>query len=154
MFIFLALLGLVTAFAVVPVDTTPLDSHPKPIAEYADAMAYLETMLREEKHATLADGGSLVLVHGRKTPRSVLLVHGLTNSPRQFRELGEQLYARGYNVYVPRLPEHGLRGADIALLATLTAEQYRDMADRAVDAAAGLGDSVMVIGLSAGADVA
>ena len=46
------------------------------------------------------------------------------------------------------------RSAGPAALKTLTAEGYRDFADRAVDAAYGLGDSVMVVGLSAGADVA
>jgi carboxylesterase len=81
-------------------------------------------------------------------------VHGFTNSPRQFRELGELLYDRGYNVLIPRLPEHGLRAGDVGALRTITAERYRDFADRSVDAARGLGDSVMVVGLSAGADVA
>jgi pimeloyl-ACP methyl ester carboxylesterase len=52
------------------------------------------------------------------------------------------------------LPEHGLRAGDVAALKTLTAERYRDYADRAVDDARGLGDSIMVVGLSAGADVA
>jgi len=34
---------------------------------------------------------SRLMTHGKKTPRSYLLIHGATNSPRQFWELGEEL---------------------------------------------------------------
>jgi carboxylesterase len=154
MFVVLALLGVLTALAVVPIDTGPFASNPHPLADYARAVAAYDSTQQVERDSVMRDGGSLLYVHGHRTPRSVVLVHGITNSPRQFRELAEQLYDRGYNVIVPRLPEHGLRGADVSRLQTLTAERYRDFADRAVDIAAGLGDSVLVIGLSTGGNVA
>ena len=154
MFVAIILLGIFTGLAVIPIDTSPLVSHPHRIAEYVTAVATYDTVRTAERDVVMADGGSLIYVHGHRTPRAIVLVHGLTNSPRQFRELGQQFYERGYNVIVPRMQEHGLRAADIALLKTLTAEKYRDYADRAVDIASGLGDSVFVIGLSAGGNVA
>jgi carboxylesterase len=150
----LAILGLLTALVTVPVDTTPLESHPHPSTSYAVAVAAYDSVRARERDVVMKDGGSLLYVHGQRTPRAIVLVHGITNSPRQFRELAELFHARGYTVLVPRLPLHGLRGADVERLKSLTAEQYRDYADRSVDIATGLGDSVFVMGLSAGANVA
>ncbi|MEO7455535.1 MAG: alpha/beta fold hydrolase, partial [Gemmatimonadaceae bacterium] len=132
----------------------PLPSHPHPIAAYALATAAYDSLRAHERNDVMADGASMIFVHGARTPRAIVLVHGLTNSPRQFRELAELFYDRGYNVIVPRLPLHGLRTADVASLGALTADAYRDYADGAVDIAGGLGDSVFVMGLSAGGNVA
>jgi carboxylesterase len=154
MFILLAVLGLITAVAVVPINTGSLPSTPQPTRDHAASVARLEAVEVAERDSTMEDARSALLDHGGPTPRVVILVHGFTNSPRQFRELGRLLYDRGYNVLIPRLPEHGLRGGDVGALKTITAERYRDYADQAVDAARGLGDSVLVVGLSAGADVA
>lgn len=150
----LALLGLITALAVVPIDTSSLPSSPIPAIDHAASVARFAEVERTEHDSTMEDARSALFDHGMRTSRVVVLVHGFTNSPRQFRELGRILYERGYNVLIPRLPEHGLRAGDVGALKSITAERYRDYADRAVDAAHGLGDSVMVIGLSAGADVA
>lgn len=154
MFVLLAILGLITAVAVVPINTAPLPSTPRPTADYPSSLARFEAVERAERDSTMEDARSTLLQHGGRTPRAVLLIHGFTNSPRQFRELGQLLYDRGYNVFIPRLPQHGLRGADVGVLKTITAERYRDYADQAVDVARGLGDSILVVGLSAGADVA
>ena len=83
-----------------------------------------------------------------------MLFHGLTNSPRQFAKLAATLSDSGDNVFVPRLPEHGLRGATSKDLARLTAESLRDVADAAIDIASGLGDTVVVLGVSLGGNEA
>ena len=152
--ILLVILGFFTALAVVPVDTRSLRSVSQPTADHAASIARFAEVTRAEHDSTMADARSTLFDHGNRTPRVVVLVHGFTNSPRQFRELGQLLFDRGYNVLIPRLPEHGLRAGDVGVLKSLTAERYREFADRAVDDARGLGDSVMVVGLSAGADVA
>jgi len=152
--ILLAVLGLITAFAVVPIDTRPLGSVARPAIDHAGSVARFAAVAEAERDSTMEDARSVLLDHGTRTPRVVVLVHGFTNSPRQFRELGQLLFERGYNVLIPRLPEHGLRAGDVGALKSITAERYRDFADRAVDDARGLGDSVLVVGLSAGADVA
>jgi carboxylesterase len=108
MLIALVFLGVITALATIPIDTRPLKSDPHPVADYASAAAAYDSLRAEEYGRVMPDGASLMLVHGSKTPRAIVLIHGLTNSPRQFRELAEQFYERGYNVIVPRLPEHGL----------------------------------------------
>jgi carboxylesterase len=152
--ILLAVLGLITAFAVVPIDTRSLGSVSHPTIDHAASVARFAAVAQAERDSTMDDARSALLDHGVRTSRVIVLVHGFTNSPRQFRELGQLLFDRGYNVLIPRLPEHGLRAGDVGALKTLTAERYRDYADRAVDDARGLGDSVIVVGLSAGADVA
>jgi carboxylesterase len=150
----LAILGLFTAFAVVPIDTRPLGSVSHPAIDHPASVARFAAVTEAERDSTMADARSTLFDHGARTPRVVVLVHGFTNSPRQFRELGRLLFDRGYNVLIPRLPEHGLRAGDVGVLKSITAERYRDYADRVVDDARGLGDSVLVVGLSAGADVA
>jgi carboxylesterase len=154
MFVALIVLGLLTAFVTVPVDTRSLPATPHPAADYASAMSTLELMRTSDTGLVMPDGASLALVHGRRTPRAVVLIHGLTNSPRQFRELAQLIHDRGDNVIVPRLPLHGLRAANVDVLREVTAERYRSFADTAVDIARGLGDTVIVVGLSAGGNAA
>ncbi len=136
------------------VDTSPLPSQPRPYSGYEAAVLAFDSVRAAEGPIVTRDGGSLLYVHGHRTPRSILLLHGLTNSPRQFRELAEQFHLRGYNVLVPRLPLHGLLPGDVAVLGALTAEQLRDFGDRSVDIAAALGDTLLVLGLSTGGNVA
>ena len=83
-----------------------------------------------------------------------MLFHGLANSPRQLSELAATLYDGGDNVFVPRLPQHGLRGGTAGDLRHLTAESLRDVADAAIDLASGLGDTVVVLGFSLGGNMA
>ena len=91
-----------------------------------------------------------VLDHGERVERAIVLIHGMTACPAMYRELAEQLRGTGANVFVPRLPRHGL--AD-----RLTDEQRRMSADEliaagtlALEIAAGLGERVTVAGLSLG----
>jgi esterase/lipase len=149
--VFLAVVG---ALAFVPLPASDLESHARPIHEYATAVAAAEARTRADDQVTAPGGSSIVLLHGHRTRRVVVLLHGFTNSPTQFAELARQLYGAGDNVYVPRLPHHGERGSDVASLAIMTAEELRDAADSAVDLATGLGDSVIVVGLSAGGTMA
>lgn len=37
----------------------------------------------------------------------VLLIHGITKTPRELQELAEKLAERGFTVYCPLLPKHG-----------------------------------------------
>jgi carboxylesterase len=97
----------------------------------------------------LHDGGrSIVLTHGYETERVFVLLHGLTNAPRQFRELGEKLFATGANVVIPRLAHHGLADRMTDAHAALTARDLIRYAQYGVDLAQGLGKNVTVVGLS------
>jgi pimeloyl-ACP methyl ester carboxylesterase len=84
----------------------------------------------------------------------VVFFHGFTNCPAQLDELAPQLFALGYNVYVPLLPRHGEADQMTLALADLTAEEIVESADEAIDLARGLGEHVAVVGLSGGGTMA
>ena len=135
------------------IDTDSLGPHPNPAGNYAAAMKLVGVLQLAD--AIAAPGGeSIVLVHGKRTARAIVLFHGFTNSPHQFRRIAETLYERGDNVVAPRLVYHGLRDGTVHELANLTAEQLRDHADTAIDIAQGLGGSVIAAGLSLGGNLA
>ena len=147
-----AVLGLGTA-AVRPLDTTDLVALRIGVPSYAGAVQQVSRTIAHEESVAVPSGTSLLLVHGQRTSRAIVLFHGVTNSPRQFQVFAERLYEQGANVYVPRLPHHAEPG-EMHALAEMTAEQLRDCADSAVVIARGLGDTVLVAGLSAGGTMA
>jgi pimeloyl-ACP methyl ester carboxylesterase len=92
-------------------------------------------------------------LHGRRTAKVVLLFHGFTAAPYQFRTLADLLYKSGYNVLVPLLPGHGQAGAwNSANPSPLpeTIEPYQEFALDWLARAETLGDQVIVGGLSGG----
>jgi esterase/lipase len=131
-----------------------LSAHPNPARDYDDALARVHRQQTADDVVAAPGGRSILMDHGRRTPRAIVLFHGFTNSPLQFEPFARLLSASGDNVYVPRLPRHALRNGKASDLAGLTAEELRDCTDSAVDVARGLGDTVVVIGLSAGGTMA
>ena len=95
-----------------------------------------------------------LLTHGTRTARAVVLLHGISSCPRAFVDFAPQLFATGANVVSLRMPENGYADRATDALRQLTAVQLRDWGDQAVDIAAGLGDEVVVLGISAGGVVA
>jgi carboxylesterase len=132
-----------------PVATDDLVSAPNPAASYEEAMARAEALRATEEALPLHEGGrTIVLSHGHRTDRVFVLLHGLTNSPRQFRELGEALFAAGANVIIPRLAQHGLADRMTEAHGALTAQDLVRYAESGIDLAQGLGENVTVVGLS------
>jgi carboxylesterase len=64
------------------------------------------------------------------------------------------VFDAGDNVIVPRLPWHGLKGGTATNLGKMTADALRDVADATINIASGLGDTVVVFGVSLGGNVA
>lgn len=95
----------------------------------------------------------VLLEHGRKTPIAVAWLHGYTNCPRQFEALGRACRDRGWNVWIPLAPHHGLADRMTDATSRLAAAELMAWGDRAVDVARGLGDRVVVGGLSMGGTV-
>ncbi len=150
----LAVFGVLFLMACLPVSTAGLDARPNPAPDYATALARFEQLNAAEKSEPwLEVCRTRLLTHGVKTARSIILLHGYTNCPRQFWELGDMFYQRGYNVLIARMPQHVNVDFNAAHLNQLTAEQLRDYGDTAMDLAAGLGDQVYVMGLSGGGAV-
>jgi pimeloyl-ACP methyl ester carboxylesterase len=89
-----------------------------------------------------------LLEHGRPTERVFVLLHGLSNCPAQFSELGGQLFERGHNVLIPLLPYHGEENRLATEWGGLTGESMLEAGNQAVDLARSLGQNVIVAGLS------
>ncbi len=140
--------------AVIPMTAGDVGSHPHPATSFEDAVARARRQIAEDDSVAAPGGESILLSHGVRRPRAVVLLHGFTDSPRQFAMLADSLYARGDNVFVPRLPHHAERGKNVAAIAHLSAGELCRATDAAVDIAAGLGDSVVVLGLSVGGTLA
>ena len=146
-------LALIALAAVLPIHARAFTSNGVPARDYADAIARA-TRQQDADDRVVAPGGRTVLMtHGARTPRAVILLHGLTNSPKQYEHLAAHLYAAGDNVYIPRLPHHAELNGTVASLAGLTAEELQRYADAAVDVGVGLGHSVIVAGVSAGGTI-
>jgi alpha-beta hydrolase superfamily lysophospholipase len=92
---------------------------------------------------------SILLTHGAPTERVFVLLHGLTATPRQFEPFGRLLFETG-NVFIPRLPRHGLADRLTTVLRYLTADELREFASAAVAQARTLGREVVVVGFSVG----
>jgi esterase/lipase len=95
----------------------------------------------------------VLLQHGRRTPVAVAWLHGYTNCPRQFEALGQSCLERGWNVWIPLAPRHGLADRMGDATSLLTAAELADWGAQAIDVARGLGERVVVGGLSMGGTV-
>ncbi|CAN5862847.1 hypothetical protein BH11GEM2_BH11GEM2_31840 [soil metagenome] len=142
---------LIALAAVIPPHAAEIVSHAAPAADYADAVSRVVRQQSADDRVAAPGGRTVLRTHGGRTARVVVLFHGFTNSPRQYEHFAERLYESGDNVYVPRLPHHAERNGTARTLAGLTAEELQQCADSAIDIANGLGDSVVAVGVSAGA---
>ena len=157
----LLLVAAVLALALVPGSVSGVESTPDPASSYSEAVSRFDQVVAAERgDGVYAPCRSRLLDQGGETDVTVVLIHGLTNCPRQFLELGERIHALGANVLILRLPRHGLadntgsRIGGVSNVGGLTPGELREYADHAVDLASGLGDDVRVLGLSIGGVVA
>lgn len=131
---------------------TPLRDIPpaSPAPTYDAALSAAHSHMAQREPGMRPDAAAILLTHGARTDRAIVLLHGFTNCPLQFKALAERYHARGYNVFVPRFPYHGLYNRAPRELAALTAEDIARTGMSAVDIAHGLGRHVTVLGLSMG----
>ena len=120
---------------------------------YDRAISVIAQRQAEDERVAVPGARSILLTHGGPTPRVVVLFHGLTDSPLQFAPLAQRLYKDGTNVFVPRLPHHGLGAEGAEALASLSSSGLRQFADSIIASATGLGDSVIAVGLSLGGTI-
>ena len=86
--------------------------------------------------------------HGKQTEHVIILLHGFTNCPEQFSEIGMQHFEAGSNVFIPRMPYHGLSDRLTDALVHLTVEDLAAFGDQIIDIAHGLGKKITVMGVS------
>jgi len=149
----LLILGIVLALVFIlltPWNISNLASHPRPVQSYAEALQRVETLQAQEPPGMNPVCKLQLMTHDKKVDRAIILVHGYTNCPQQFYELGQRFYALGYNVLIAPLPHHGLADRMTETHAQLKAEELAGYADETVDIAKGLGEQVIMMGISAG----
>lgn len=125
-----------------------LELHTRAVAGYDEALGRVKAMQQLDDASILEIARTTLHDHGGKAPLAVVLLHGFTNHPGQYREFAPLLFERGHNVLIPRLPEQGDRDRMTRRMATLTPQQLLDTANEAVDIAQGLGERVAVLGIS------
>ncbi|NCC32534.1 MAG: alpha/beta fold hydrolase, partial [Chloroflexia bacterium] len=139
-----------------PLRVDDLRTEGKALNDYAESIGALRAMLEAEAADPNLNPecASQLIEQGRRTTKVIVFYHGFTNCPAQFIPLAEQFALRGYNVYIPRIPYHGYANRMTPALAQLSAEELVRFADESIDLAHGLGDSITVVGLSAGGNIA
>lgn len=146
--------ALAAAALIFPVGTGALTADPSPEVDYAGALARLEAESARDATPLNPLCPSRLFGHGRRTETVVVLLHGISSCPQAFVDFAPLAFERGHNVLVLRMPYNGFADRATDALRRLTAEDLRAYGDTAVDIAAGLGDKVVVLGISAGGTVA
>jgi len=127
-----------------------LTSRPKPVHSYEEAVQRIQVIQSGEGEDFNPLCHTQLMTHGGKAEHVVILVHGYTNCPQQFAELGKRFFNLGYNVLLVPLPHHGLADRTTPDQANLKAEELAAYANEVVDIAQGLGDHVTMVGHSGG----
>ena len=148
-FVIASVLGILLILSI-PWNINRLTSHSRPVQSYGEALQRIETWKGGEPAEMNPVCQVQLMTHGQKVERVIILVHGYTNCPQQFHELGLRFYDLGYNVLIAPLPHHGLADRMTDTQAQLTAEELAAYTDETVDIAQGLGDQVVMMGISAG----
>lgn len=148
-----AILILLAMVLFLPWGTGGLTSRPSPAKSYTEAVQGVERLKAQEPPGMNQPGRLKFMTHRKKVARAIILAHGYTNSPQQFKMLGERFFKLGYNVLIAPLPHHGLADRLTGDQAKLTARELKNYGDTVVDIAQGLGEQVVMAGLSGGGNV-
>lgn len=154
----LAILAIVLVAAglvlLTPLFDARIDLDPSPAADYDEALAKADELLADDGDDINPLCRSRVIDQGAPTENAVVLLHGYTNCPQQFSAIAQAYADAGYSVVVPRLPGHGEADRLTRALSEIDPASVADVGERAVDIAAGLGETVTVVGLSGGGTLA
>ena len=134
----------------VPWNVYSLSSHPDPAKNYDQAVERIEALKANRLSEMNPDCVTQLMTHAQKVQKTIVLVHGYTNCPKEFMGLGKQFYELGYNVLIAPLPHHGLANRLNDEQGQLSADELAAYTDQVVDIAQGLGDNVTILGLSGG----
>lgn len=134
-----------------PISTSSLTSNPQPAQSYQEAIFMLNNLeVKDDNPEINPVCKSILLTHGKKTEKVLIVFHGYTNCPKQFEQFAQLFYNKGYNVFIPRIPHHGLKDRLTNDLSNLTANELAQFTDEAIDIGQGLGEQVYITGISAG----
>ena len=148
--IILAILGILAAILFTPWNISGLVSHANPVQSYTEASQRIQALQTRDASKMNPDCITQFMTHGQKTDQAIIFVHGYTNCPAQFKELGQRFYDLGYNVLIAPLPHHGLADRLTDEQAQLSADELASYADQMVNIADGLGEQITMAGISGG----
>ena len=154
-----------------PTPSEGKSAHPyRALSRSAQAAEQLEAQIRDEislQQRPSEDGlylrknaeSFLLTQKDVEAKGTVVLYHGFTAAPWQFREMAADLHKDGFNVYVPRMPGHGMadesgQASDLQMPRTSQQHLWSEFAQKTINDAASLGAPVHAVGLSGGANVA
>jgi esterase/lipase len=110
----------------------------------------LERLIARDHPGVGEMGRTIAYLHAARPKRAFLLIHGMSASPAQFERVARELFARGHNVLVPRLPRHGHADPLSTALARLRPDDLYEAVVDYVAIAHELGERVTVAGFSLG----
>jgi len=145
----LLLLSLIIWVAFRPISISQFESRLEPVTSFEEAIARVKAMQEADNQDSARDVCVTKLYdHGVQTDHVIVLLHGFTTCPEQFNELGKQYFEAGFNVFIPRMPYHGLSDRLTDALVNLRAESLAAFGERVIDIAHGLGKKITVMGIS------
>lgn len=116
----------------------------------ATCFGRLEQLIARDHPGVSVAGRTIAYVQPARRERAAILLHGMSASPIQFERIARELFERGYNVLVPRLPHHGHADPLSTALERLRAEELYEAVADYVAIAQDLGERVTVAGFSLG----
>jgi len=97
------------------------------------------------------DKGAPIILHDKAFNVGVVFSHGYMAAPKEIKTLAEYLFAKGMNVYVPRLRGHG---TDLKALLDVSAEDWEIDMERGFTAMRQVCQKVYIGGFSTGGLIA
>ena len=116
----------------------------------ATSFSRLESLLARDHPGVSPKGRTIAYVHDARRPRAIVLLHGMSATPAQFERIARDLFDRGHNVLVPRLPHHGHIDPMSTALERLRAKELYEAGAEYVAIAQELGDRITFAGFSLG----
>lgn len=132
----------------------------KPMTEYLKLKTAIEHEIQAKESSEFLLGEAFrtqLLLHDHPSEQVCIFFHGFTAGSYQFMPMAESLHRRGYNVLIPRLPNHGLAGdwePNNPPPLTDDPNVYLKFAIQWLNLAQTLGNQVNVGGLSGGGTLA
>ena len=142
------------AIIFVPVASQDFPKDARPTDSVEAAMARFEQDLAVAPQPLNPLCAPYVRSDGARSDTVVVLIHGVSSCPQAFVDFTPHLRERGITVMAVRMPQNGYADRATDALKDLTAEGLAAFGDDVVDVATGLGEEVIVLGISAGGTVA
>jgi len=118
--------------------------------EYNASLKIIKAMQSSETNGFNPSLKTILLTRGKKTKKAVLWFHGYTAATLQFKPLAELCFEKGYNVLVPCIPHHGFKDRMTDEVSKVRMKELVEFTNDMVDVMKGLGDEIVVGGLSMG----